>query len=51
MVEFGEANLNGSRPQLYRKLQQNVVQGGGNTAVINDERLRYLSQEETEEHE
>jgi|TARA_B100001750_G_C15245348_1_gene465029 hypothetical protein len=51
MVEFGEANLNGSRPQLYRKLQQNIIQGGGNTAVINTESLRYLTEKEVEEHE
>jgi hypothetical protein len=51
MPEFQEQNLNGSRSQLYAKLRQNYVQGGGNTAVINTETLRELTLAEYQESE
>ena len=43
-----EKNLTGSRKGLYRKLVQGIWQGGGNTAPINTETLRYLTQAELE---
>ena len=46
--EFMEKNLTGSRKGLYRKLVQGIWQGGGNTAPINTETLRYLTQAELE---
>ena len=49
--EFMEKNLTGSRPQLYKKLDQGIVQGGGNTAPIETETLRYFTQKELEEAE
>ena len=45
-----EKNLNGSRPQLYRKLWQGVFQTD-NTAVIETETLRYMTQAEIEKAE
>jgi len=49
-TEFMEKNLNGSRPQLYRKLWQGVFQTD-NTAVIETETLRYMTYAEIEEAE
>ena len=49
MAEFMEKNLTGSRKQLFTKLNQNIIQGGGNTAVIETESLRYFTQKEKEE--
>ena len=46
-TEFMEKNLNGCRPQLYRKLWQGVFQTD-NTAVIETETLRYMTQAEIE---
>ena len=46
--EFMEKNLTGSRKGLYRILVQGIWQGGGNTAPINTETLRYLTQAELE---
>ena len=48
--EFMEKNLNGSRPQLFRKLWQGVFQTD-NTAVIETETLRYMTYAEIEEAE
>ena len=48
--EFMEKNLNGSRPHLYRKLWQGVIQTD-NTAVIETETLRYMTQAEIEKAE
>ncbi len=49
-TEFMEKNLNGSRPQLYRKLWQGVFQTD-NTACIETETLRYMTQAEIEKAE
>ena len=51
MVEFMEKNLSGSRFQLFKLLHQGVIQGGGNTNVINTETLRELTQAEVEKAE
>ena len=51
MGEFMEKNLTGYRFALFKLLHQGVWQGGGNTAVINTETLRELTQKEVEEAE
>ena len=51
MAEFMENNLSGNRKQLYKLLDQGVWQGGGNTAPIETETLRYMSQAEIEQAE
>ena len=51
MGEFQEKNLNGSRFQPFKKLNQGIIQGGGNTAPIETETLREMTQSEIEKAE